>query len=155
MRSRTRDTSAFARQPDAITAIYFSLDHFVITHDQMFRGQLISHRASQASHLINWCTVRAPRSNLRRESLLARKGLKPLSLDQFLQRSRVLHLYRDIVRATKRIADQDTKMELRRFARTEFESQRLVDDATTIRYLLAKGKTQFDGMRRYIDEQAG
>jgi len=40
------------------------------------------------------------------------------------------------------------------FARTEFERNREVHDIAHIRYLISTGKTQFDGMRRYIEEQA-
>lgn len=90
----------------------------------------------------------------RASSLLAKKGVEPLSLNGFIVRSRVLALYREMLRATARIKDQSTRKEMRQWARTEFDSQRRVQDSTTIRYLIAKGKAQFDGMRRYIDEQA-
>ena len=42
---------------------------------------------------------------------------------------------------------------MREFARAEFERTREVHDIGHIRYLISTGKTQFDGMRRYIDEQ--
>ncbi|KAG6025353.1 hypothetical protein E4U40_002737 [Claviceps sp. LM458 group G5] len=51
-----------------------------------------------------------------------------LSLDHFLQRSRVLSLYRTILRATRPIRDTQTKNETRRFVRDEFESHRHVTD---------------------------
>jgi hypothetical protein len=47
---------------------------------------------------------------------------------QFLQRSRVLSLYRTIVRATRRIQDPETRAETRKFARDEFERHRHVTD---------------------------
>ncbi|EFQ99819.1 hypothetical protein MGYG_02831 [Nannizzia gypsea CBS 118893] len=77
----------------------------------------------------------------------------PLNLEQFLIRQRVLSLWRDILRSTKRIPNSSTKHELRSFARGEFERHRNVTDAGHIRYLLSTGKTEFDTMRRYIDEQ--
>ncbi|CCE29801.1 hypothetical protein E4U22_001999 [Claviceps purpurea] len=73
-----------------------------------------------------------------------------LSLDHFLQRSRVLSLYRTILRATRPIRDTQTKSETRRFVRDEFESHRHVTDITHIRYLLSTGKTQWQSMERYI-----
>ncbi|KAH7001590.1 complex 1 LYR protein [Ilyonectria destructans] len=60
-----------------------------------------------------------------------------MSLDQFLQRSKVLSLYRSILRGTKRIADPTTKAESRRYARDEFERHRGVTDSAHVRYLLS------------------
>ncbi|KAK2731898.1 hypothetical protein CKAH01_08770 [Colletotrichum kahawae] len=85
---------------------------------------------------------------------------KTLSLDhvcifipgiQFLHRSRVLSLYREILRGTKRIEDPTTRAESRRYARDEFERHRDVTDINHIRYLTSTGKTEFQGMERYID----
>jgi len=78
-----------------------------------------------------------------------------LGLDQFIQRQRVLSLWREIVRATNQIPPSQTRHELRRYARAEFERNRHVDDMNHIRYLISSGKTEFDTMKRYIDEQAG
>ncbi|KAK5659261.1 hypothetical protein OQA88_1353 [Cercophora sp. LCS_1] len=47
---------------------------------------------------------------------------------QFLQRVRVLSLYRTILRATRRIPDLKTRAETRRFARDEIERHRDVTD---------------------------
>ncbi|KAF5663094.1 LYR motif-containing protein [Fusarium heterosporum] len=78
--------------------------------------------------------------------------LKPtLSLDQFIQRGRVLAFYRTILRGTKKIVDPTTKAESRRYARDEFERRRNVTDASHVRYLLSVGKTEWEGMERYID----
>lgn len=74
-----------------------------------------------------------------------------MSLDQFLQRSKVLSLYRSILRGTKRIADPTTKAESRRYARDEFERHRGVTDSAHVRYLLSTGKTEWEGMERYVD----
>ncbi|KAF4914202.1 LYR motif-containing protein 2 [Colletotrichum viniferum] len=76
---------------------------------------------------------------------------KTLSLDHFLQRSRALSLYREILRGTQRIADPTTRAESRRYARDEFERHRDVTDINHIRYLISTGKTEFQGMERYID----
>ncbi|KAK3291869.1 uncharacterized protein B0H64DRAFT_408304 [Chaetomium fimeti] len=51
-----------------------------------------------------------------------------LSLDHFLQRTRVLSFYRHIIRSTRRISDPKTRAETRKFARDEFERHRGVTD---------------------------
>ncbi|XXH02996.1 hypothetical protein Hte_009386 [Hypoxylon texense] len=73
-----------------------------------------------------------------------------LSLDHFLLRSRALSLYRTIMRGTGRISDPTTRNETRNFARAEFERHRNITDLGHIRYLLSTGKTEWEGMERYI-----
>ncbi|KAB8239706.1 complex 1 protein-domain-containing protein [Aspergillus alliaceus] len=77
-----------------------------------------------------------------------------IGLDHFIQRQRVLGLWREIVRALHKIPNSPTREELRSYARHEFERHRNVTDLQHIRYLLSTGKAEFDTMRRYIDEQA-
>ncbi|KAK1964797.1 complex 1 protein [Colletotrichum sublineola] len=81
----------------------------------------------------------------------SRLGKKTLSLEHFLQRSRAISLYREIIRGTRRIADPNTRAESRRFAREEFERHRDVTDLGHIRYLISTGKTEWQGMERYVD----
>ncbi|KAI1746780.1 complex 1 LYR protein [Xylaria castorea] len=77
--------------------------------------------------------------------------LRPtLSLDHFLQRARVLALYRTVLRGTRHIGDPATRSETRSFARAEFERHRGVTDINHIRYLLSTGKTEWESMERYI-----
>lgn len=77
------------------------------------------------------------------------------TLAQFLLRSRVLALYRSTVRATNQIPhNSPTRIEMKRFAREEFERHRAVTDESKIRYLLSTGKTEFEKMERYVLEQA-
>ncbi|KAJ5280762.1 hypothetical protein N7478_006134 [Penicillium angulare] len=76
-----------------------------------------------------------------------------ISLDHFIQRQRVLALWREIVRALHKIPPSSTRDELHSYARGEFERHREVTDVPHIRYLLSTGKSEFDMMRRYIDEQ--
>lgn len=78
----------------------------------------------------------------------------PLSLDHFLQRHRVLSLWREIVRATNKIPPSSIRKEMRQYARQGFERNRNVTDLTQIRYLISTGRTEFEGMQRYIDELA-
>lgn len=85
----------------------------------------------------------------------ARQKKPILSLEQFIQRSKTLALWREIMRAVYRIPPSATRDEMRQFARTEFEQHRKVKDQQHIRYLVSSGKTQFDAMRRYVDELVG
>ena len=73
----------------------------------------------------------------------------PLTLNHFLQRQRVLSLYRRIVRSTNHIPSPSTKIELKELARAEFERNRAVRDLGQIRYLVGTGKTEFEKMERY------
>ncbi|KAI3324882.1 complex 1 LYR protein [Xylariaceae sp. AK1471] len=74
-----------------------------------------------------------------------------LSLEHFLQRARVLALYRTVLRGTRRINDPATRTETRSFARAEFERHQGVTDLDHVRYLLSTGKTEWESMERYID----
>ncbi|KAK2766679.1 hypothetical protein FQN54_005992 [Arachnomyces sp. PD_36] len=76
-----------------------------------------------------------------------------VGLDHFIQQQRALGLWREIVRAINKIPKSGTRDELIHYARHEFERNRDVTDLTQIRYLISTGKTEFDTMRRYIDEQ--
>ncbi|KAF2624411.1 hypothetical protein BU25DRAFT_348382 [Macroventuria anomochaeta] len=58
---------------------------------------------------------------------------------QFIQRQKVISLWRDIVRSTNNIPDTATRADMRQFARVEFEQHRHVTDLT--------GKTQFQTMK--------
>ncbi|KAI1298212.1 complex 1 LYR protein [Xylaria venustula] len=81
----------------------------------------------------------------------AGRRLRPtLSLEHFLQRARVLALYRTVLRGTRHIDDPVTRSETRGFARAEFERHRDVTDLGHIRYLLSTGKTEWESMERYI-----
>lgn len=87
-------------------------------------------------------------------SRLARgKKPPPLSLDQFIQRQRVLGLWRTILRSLYKIP-KDTRGEPLAYARGEFERNKHVSDISQIRYLISTGKVEFDSMQRYIDELA-
>lgn len=80
-------------------------------------------------------------------SRLGARGKSPVSLDhvrdicmciranrngltsmQFIQRQRVLALWRDIVRSTANIPDEAARKDMRQFARSEFEQHRRVTD---------------------------
>ncbi|KAJ9652026.1 hypothetical protein H2198_008727 [Neophaeococcomyces mojaviensis] len=76
----------------------------------------------------------------------------PLSLEHFLLRSRVLNLYRTIIRAIYQIPDPDARKEPIDHAKGEFMRNKDVTDTAQIRYLASTGKAEWDGMRRYVEE---
>jgi len=79
----------------------------------------------------------------------------PPSLEHFIQRQRVLSLWRNILRACYRIPkDSEKRTETIAYAKAEFERNKHVADITQIRYLISTGKTEFESMQRYIDELA-
>ncbi|KAK1821533.1 hypothetical protein LTR12_004094 [Friedmanniomyces endolithicus] len=83
------------------------------------------------------------------------KGKGPfLTLEHFVQRGRALALWRNIVRAMQKVPPSATREEMRTFARGEFERNKFVYDLGHIRYLISTGKTQFDSMRRYVEQGA-
>ncbi|KAH9843256.1 LYR motif-containing protein 2 [Teratosphaeria destructans] len=83
------------------------------------------------------------------------KGRPFLTLEHFVQRSRALALWRDIVRVIRKVPPtSSTREELRTFARGEFERHKYIHDLGHIRYLISKGKTEFDSMRPYIEQNS-
>ncbi|TGO56959.1 hypothetical protein BCON_0071g00130 [Botryotinia convoluta] len=70
-----------------------------------------------------------------------------VSLDH---RSKAISLYRRILRDCRRIPDARSREETRRFVRDDFERNRGVTDLSQIKYLIGTGKTQWEGMERYI-----
>ncbi|EMD62195.1 hypothetical protein COCSADRAFT_95278 [Bipolaris sorokiniana ND90Pr] len=71
--------------------------------------------------------------------MFVRANRKGLTSMQFIQRQRVLALWRDIVRSTANIPDEAARKDMRQFARSEFEQHRRVTDL--------HGKTQFQAMK--------
>ncbi|KAJ1324395.1 LYR motif-containing protein [Microdochium nivale] len=98
-----------------------------------------------SSAVLRYYTSAAPQAGRKP----ARLG-KTLSLEHFLQRSRTLALYRAICRGCGRIQDPTLRRETLSFARAEFERHRQISDLAHIRYLLSTGKTEWDGMQRYV-----
>jgi Complex 1 protein (LYR family) len=79
-----------------------------------------------------------------------------LSLPHFLQQQRTLSLYRSILRSLHKMPrNSSQRAELYRFARGEFERNRRVEDLAKIRYLVSTGRTEFEGVRRYVEGLAG
>ncbi|RMZ80722.1 hypothetical protein DV738_g2598, partial [Chaetothyriales sp. CBS 135597] len=69
-----------------------------------------------------------------------------LSLEHFIQRQRVLSLWRTIVRSIYK-TPKDRRPELLAYAKGEFARHKHVTDLSQIRYLISTGKTEFDQPR--------
>ncbi|KAJ1280337.1 hypothetical protein BS78_04G224100 [Paspalum vaginatum] len=67
-----------------------------------------------------------------------------LDLRAFILRTRVLSLYRQALRITRR-APEHARDELRKTARAEFEKSRHCDDKQKIRFLISEGKQRLKG----------
>ncbi|KAF3277157.1 hypothetical protein TWF132_001745 [Orbilia oligospora] len=77
----------------------------------------------------------------------SRSGAK-LGLDrmyrQWIQRSRVLALWREILRTVRHIEDPATREEMRSWARHEFKRNKNVEEMTQIRYLISQGRHEME-----------
>lgn len=83
-----------------------------------------------------------------------KRKLPALSLEHFLLRSRVVGLYRTIVRAIYQIPDSEDRKGPMKHVKDEFSRNKHVTDTAQIRYLASTGKAEWDGMRRYVEELA-
>ena len=109
------------------------------------------HRLINSSHM-RATILRLAKASPRPATRLSEKP-PPLSLEHFVQRKRVLSLWRDMVRSIYKIP-RDKRAEPLAYAKGEFERHKNVTDITQIRYLISTGKTEFDTMERYIAELA-
>lgn len=103
---------------------------------------------------INFAAASRPRqliSSKPSSSISTKRKLPNLSLEHFLLRSRVLSLYRTIIRAIYQIPDASERREPIAHARGEFLRNKNVTDTAQIRYLASTGKAEWDGMRRYVE----
>ncbi|KAK6349188.1 hypothetical protein TWF730_009939 [Orbilia blumenaviensis] len=69
---------------------------------------------------------------------------------QFIQRSRVLALWRDILRTVRHIEDLATREEMRSWARHEFKRNKNVQEMTQIRYLISQGRHEMETISQSI-----
>ncbi|XP_046560427.1 LYR motif-containing protein 2-like [Haliotis rubra] len=59
---------------------------------------------------------------------------------QFMLRSEVLKLYRDIMRAIRQVSDADHRRELTEWVRHDFKQNKHHQDEETIKMMLMKGR---------------
>ncbi|KAK6512405.1 hypothetical protein TWF481_001291 [Arthrobotrys musiformis] len=80
----------------------------------------------------------------------SRSGAK-LGLDRWIQRSRVLSLWREILRTVRHIEDPATREEMRSWARHEFKRNKNVQEMMQIRYLISQGKHEMETIIFYLN----
>jgi hypothetical protein len=106
--------------------------------------------------LIRFSSTSSPATATQSPHQSAKKKKPALTLEHFLLRQRVLGLYRNIIRGLHALPRESSqRSELTAYARGEFERHREVTDAGKIRYLASTGKTEFEGMQRYLGEMGG
>lgn len=89
-----------------------------------------------------------PARSVHNSSTLLKRQLKSvLSLDEFIFRKEVISLYRQIART---VYKTHQRKELMEFAKTEFASQRHVEDMQQRKYLVHQGKRQFETMAQSL-----
>ena len=71
-----------------------------------------------------------------------RQMRKQLDLKGFMQRIKVLELYRDCLRAANKISSQNDKNYLKEWIRTDFKMYRNEENEEKIKTLLATGRSQ-------------
>ncbi|KAK9479285.1 hypothetical protein V1514DRAFT_33564 [Lipomyces japonicus] len=69
-----------------------------------------------------------------------------LTLAHFIQASQVRNLWRKTLRTTRRIEDKNIQLEMKKWARSEFERNRNETDLETIKYHIATGKKELELM---------
>lgn len=119
-------------------------------------GTLVRRLAAPVSHLPATTIVKQSNSPqaIRRPRTRTLQSAEPLSLERFLLRSRVLKLYRTILRAIYQIPNKDARKDPVSHAKGEFARNRNIQESEQIRYLVSTGKAEWDGMRRYVEEMA-
>lgn len=73
-----------------------------------------------------------------------------LSLGHFIQRTKVLALYRSIIRSSRNIPDSHTRRETILYVKNEFNSNQNVKDLKQIRYLVSTGKSQWQRAEKFL-----
>ncbi|TQS35637.1 hypothetical protein Golomagni_03939 [Golovinomyces magnicellulatus] len=68
----------------------------------------------------------------------------------FIQRTKVLSLYRHIIRSSRCILDLAKRREMIQYVRNEFERNREVEDLVRIRYLVSTGKADWERASQFM-----
>ncbi|XP_056337611.1 LYR motif-containing protein 2 [Danio aesculapii] len=73
-----------------------------------------------------------------------------LSLKQFLQRQKVLCLYRDLQRTIRRVPHESDRIYLRDWARDEFRRNKSHTDQDAIRMMISQAHNHLEELRRSL-----
>ncbi|XP_068145682.1 LYR motif-containing protein 2 [Drosophila tropicalis] len=77
-----------------------------------------------------------------------------LSLKQFMLRQEVLKLYRDIFRTIRQVPDKHSQMELKAWARYDFETNRQQSDEVAIKMLIQHGRRSLTELKTSLQLSA-
>lgn len=86
------------------------------------------------------------------EALMSVSRLPPvaLSLKQFLQRQKVLGLYRDMLRTIRKVPDQADRKYLTDWARHEFKRNKNATDQDAIRMMIMQAKNHLEELQKSL-----
>ncbi|XP_073672928.1 LYR motif-containing protein 2 [Garra rufa] len=73
-----------------------------------------------------------------------------LSLKQFLQRQKVLGIYRDLLRNIRKIPTESDRIYLRDWAREEFKRNKSETDQDVIRMMITQANNHLEDLRRSL-----
>ncbi|XP_050960423.1 LYR motif-containing protein 2 [Labeo rohita] len=73
-----------------------------------------------------------------------------LSLKQFLQRQKVLGVYRDLLRTIRKIPNESDRSYLRGWAREEFKRNKSETDQDVIRMMITQANNHLEDLRRSL-----
>ncbi|KAM9783071.1 LYR motif-containing protein 2 [Neosynchiropus ocellatus] len=73
-----------------------------------------------------------------------------LTLKQFLQRQRVLGIYRNMLRTIQQVPDEADRKYLRDWARDEFKRNRGATDQDAIRMMITQAKNHLEDLQKSL-----
>ncbi|KAL4232837.1 LYR motif-containing protein 2 [Mactra antiquata] len=77
-------------------------------------------------------------------------GRNAMTLKQFMLRSEVLKLYRNILRTVKEIPDDYYRNEMAKWARDDFRKNKHLTDEMAIKMMISKGKMSLKELEQSI-----
>ncbi|XP_022198457.2 LYR motif-containing protein 2 [Nilaparvata lugens] len=76
---------------------------------------------------------------------------KALSLKQFMLRQHVLKLYRDTLRAIKKIPDPSDRKDMKDWVRSDYKKNINLTDEFKIKMLIKHGEKSLDDLRKSLE----
>lgn len=70
-----------------------------------------------------------------------------MTFKRFILRKDVLKLYRDILRAIRKVPNELDRKDLKQWARDDFKKYKKIDDEEAIRMMLTKGRMTLDELK--------
>ncbi|KAG8285454.1 LYR motif-containing protein 2 [Homalodisca vitripennis] len=74
-----------------------------------------------------------------------------LTLKQFMLRKQVLKLYRDTLRSIRQVPDRDSQLELRKWARQDFENNKHLEEEITIKMMIKHGERSLKELQQSLE----